>query len=286
MRSCGLACGLAAVLVLAGCGSSATKNRREAVNAYFAAVQHAQSRLAGRQSEIDTTLAGFTLTRPSAEELTGLRRGRATVDAALARVRRVRVPSDATRVQRLVQQRLLAQRGLFDELIQTELDVNRLAAAGPRLHAAAVRLRADLAAAAAAPASTAVAVARGTPLSARERYAQAFGHYGDTLRPVVPALAPAAAPSLLLPTLRDQRSALARSVALSDAIRRDLQQTDIPKANRDIHSLLVIAASLNGAATRRGEARAARAYDAKIAHINTLDRQLARERERLVQEIG
>jgi hypothetical protein len=286
MRSRGLVCGLAVVLVLAGCGSSSTKDRRDSVNAYFTAVQHAQSRLASRSSEIDTTLAGFTLTHPSAKELAGLRRGRATVETALARVRRLDVPADASKVQRLVEQRLLAQRALFDELIQTELDVNRLAAAGPKLHAAAVRLRADLAAAASAPASTASVVARGTALSARERYAQAFGRYGDSLRPVVPTLAPSATPSLLLPTLRDQRTALARSVTLSDAIRSDLQQSDIPKANRDIHSLLVIAASLNGTATRRAEAQAARAYNAKIARINTLDRQLARERERLVQEIG
>ena len=89
-----------------------------------------------------------------------------------------------------------------------------------------------------------------------------------------------------MPTLREQRSALARSVAFSAAIRRDLQQADIPKANRDIHSLLLIASSLNGLATRRAEARAARAYDAKIARIGTLEQRIARERERLVRETG
>jgi hypothetical protein len=198
----------------------------------------------------------------------------------------VSAPPDAQRLDRLLVRRLALQEALVAELIQTSGDVRRLAAAGPLLTAAASTLRADLAAIAAAPRATKVPAGGST--NALERYGEAFGRYGDTLKPLVPRLAPSPAASLLRPTLAAQHAALTRSVALCSEIRRSLAlaKPDIPRANAAIHSLLTLAASLNGQETRARQAAAAAAYDAKIEQLNTLANAIGTERERLVRTVG
>jgi hypothetical protein len=180
--------------------------------------------------------------------------------------------------------RLAVQQGLLDELIQTSHDLARLAEAGPSLTAAAAQLRSDLAAISAAPRRPTVPPAGSQDLL--KRYGEAFGRYGDTLRPVAPRLAPAPAVSLLRPTLEVQQAALQRSVTLCDEIRRALARPDIPRANTAIHSLLTLAATLNGVETRTREAAAARVYDARIGKLNALAKAIGAERDRLVRAIG
>jgi hypothetical protein len=275
------------VLVAAGCGSSGgTKSRRDAVNRYLTSVQHAQLDLVGRQGQIDSTLGSFSLTRPTVKDLRALRFARTTIAATLRRVRAVDTPPDAQRLSELLVRRLALQLALVDELIQTSHDVGRLAAAAPPLSAAAAQLRTDLAAISATPRPTKVPKAGSK--NVLQRYGDAFGRYGDALRPIAPGLAPSLAPSLLRPTLEAQQTALARSVALCNEIRRTLARAkpDIPRANAAIHSLLTLAVSLNGRETRRRQAAAAAAYDAKIAKLNTLANAIGTERERLVRAIG
>lgn len=271
------------MLVAIGCGSDGTKSRRAAVNRYLDGVQHAQIELVGKQGQIDSTLQAFSLTHPKANELPALRFARTTIGVALRRVRALDPPPDAQRVSDLLVRRLALQHALVDELIQTLHDEKRLAAAGPPVAAAAARLRTDLAAIAAAP-----RVPRSSSAGALSRYGEAFGRYGDTLKPIAPTLAPAHAQSLLRPTLEAEQQALTRSVALTAEIRGTLapKRPNIPKANAAIHSLLTLAASLNGAETRKREAAAARAYDARIAKLNTLANAIGVERDRLVRTIG
>ena len=270
-----------ALFALAGCGGDATKQRREAVNQYIDDVAKAQVNLTGHQGQIDAALAAFSLAKPTAKELRALRRGKAQVDATVVRVRAVDTPPDAKKLDRLLLMRLELQRSLLDELIRTALDARRLTDVTPALQAAAAKLHAELAAIAASP-----SVPPGGSAALLDRYGAAFGRYGDSLRPVPAKLAPAAAASLLAPTVSEQRRAVAWSVKLCDEIRADLKRNDVASANAAIHSLLSIAATLNGPAVRRAEARVAKSYDAQIDRLAKLEQQISSERGRLVRTIG
>lgn len=275
------------VLVAVGCGSSGgTKARRDAVNRYLTNVEHAQLSLVGNQGQIDATLQSYSLTHHSARDLRALQFARTTIATTLRDVRALDAPLDARRLSELLVRRLALQQTLVDELIQTSRDVARLAAAGPQLTAAAGQLRTDLAAISAAPRPA--KVPRAGSKNVLQRYGTAFGRYGEALRPIAPGLVPSHAASLLRPTLEAQQAALIRSVALCGEIRRALAlaKPDIPRANGAIHSLLTLAASLNGLETRKRQAAAAAAYDAKIAKLNTLANAIGTERERLVRAIG
>lgn len=268
-----------ALVALAGCGSDGTKARRAAVDDYIDEVGKAQIDLVGQQGRIDAALAAFSLTKPTAQELAALRQGRATVDQAVARVQKVAAPKDAERLDRLILTRLRLQRSLLDELITTQVDAKRLVAVAPRLRAAAVQLRDDLAAIAAQP-----NVPTGGSADLLTRYGEAFGRYGDTLRPEASQLGPAQ--SLIGPTVAEQRRAVTWSVELCDEIRTDLKRRDIASANAAIHTLLTLSASLNGPTIRRAQQAVARSYNARIARLAKLEKQISAERGRLVRTIG
>ncbi|HET7450283.1 MAG TPA: hypothetical protein VFJ78_06765 [Gaiellaceae bacterium] len=268
-----------ALVMFAGCGSNGTQHRRDAVNQYIDDVGKAQVDLAGQQGRIDAALAAFSLTKPTAQELAALRRGRAAVDSAVTRVSAVDTPADAARLDRLILERLRLQRSLLDELIRTELDAKVLIAVAPKLRAAAIRLRDDLAAIAAHP-----SVPKGGSAALLDRYGEAFGRYGDTLRPEVAGLK--ATDSLLRPTVAEQRRAVSWSVDLCDEIRADLKRRDIGSANAAIHTLLALSATLNGPTVRRAQEAVARSYNAQIARIAKLEQQISAERGRLVRTIG
>lgn len=270
-----------ALVALAGCGSDAAKQRREAVNQYIDDVTKAQVDLVGHQAQIDAALAAFSLVKPTAKELTALRRGKAQVDATIVRMRFVDTPPDAKKLDRLLLTRLTLQSSLLDELIRTGIDAQRLRAVRPTLQAAASKLRMRLAAI-----STSSAVPQGGSAGVLERFGEAFGAYGDALRAVPAKLAPAADTSLLGPTLAEQQRAVAWSVRLCDEIRADLKRRDVASANAAIHSLLTIAATLNGPAVRRAGQRVAQTYDAQIARLTTLEQQISAERGRLVRTVG
>jgi hypothetical protein len=285
VRSCRVVGCALVVAVLAACGSGdATKSRREAVNRYLTGVQNAQVTFMGRQGQIDAALQSFSLAKPTATERRSLRLAHTTIAGTLRKVRALEVPPDARRLHRLVVRRLVVQQQLVDELVLTSQDVTRLTAAAPPLAAAAARLRGDLAAIASTPAPA--KVPKGGSAQTLARYGAAFGRYGDALRPLAARVAPAQAPSLLGPTLEAQHAALVRSVALCDTIRRALAKPDVVLANKSIHDLLTIAASLGGTELSKREAAAASVYDAKVAQVNKLAGAIGKERERLVREIG
>jgi hypothetical protein len=269
-----------AVLVLGGCGSNGTKARRDAVNAYFANVTNAQIDLTGQQAQINSALQSFSLTRVSPSELAGLRSARREVDRTLRRVRALQPPRDARRLHGLIEQRIVLQRSVIDELIATELYLPKFAAILAPLHAASVALRRDLA----AIATPAPKLSRNT--STLDRYAAAFGGYGDALTPVSAKLDRLVAPPVVRPPLVAEQVALRRSIALSEAIRRAIRRRNIAAANTAIHSLFGVSATLNGIQTRREQAAAAKAYDARLHRIDVLAAKVNLERERLVKLIG
>jgi len=270
-----------ALATLAGCGSDGAKQRRQAVNQYIDDVTKAQVNLAGHQGQINAALAAFSLVKPTTKELAALRRGKLQVDATLARVRFVDVPPDAKKLNRLVLTRLQLQSSLLDELIRTSLDARRLRMLTPSLQAAAVKLRADIAAI-----STSSDVPQGGSADVLDRFAAAFGRYGDALRPTTVKLAPAGDASLLGPALAEQQRAIAWSVRLCDEIRADLKRRDVTTANSAIHSLLTIAATLNGPAVRRSQVRVAKTYNAQVGRLSALAQQISAERGRLVRTVG
>jgi hypothetical protein len=275
-----------ALLVLAGCGSSGTKARRDAVNAYFADAAKAQIGLLSKEGQFDSTLQAFSLTSSTPAEVAKLRGVRQEIDLASRNVRALRPPQDARKLHGLLVRRLALQRSVVDELIATSLYIPRLAAAGPPLHAAIVDLRSNLAAIAATPSPSKPVVASGGAAAVLDRYAAAFGGYGDELKPVSASLERLSAPPIMQPALSAQEQSLKRSIALSAAIRAALRRRDIPAANAAIHSLFTVSAALNGVQTRKRQADAARAYDARIRQIDALAKKADLERARLVRVIG
>ena len=268
------------VLALSACGSNAAQERRTAVNTYLDDVGRAQVDLSGQLAQIDAALAAFSLREVSSKEDAALRRGRTTVQRTIASVRKVHVPADARVLNGLVLQRLVLQRDLLDELLVTSADERRLAASIPVLQLASAQLRSDF---------TAIGsqrVPQGSSNDLLNRYGAAFARYGAALEPIVPMVVPAKKPSLLAPLLRTEHDGLARSVVLSRQIQAALKRRDVKTANAAVHTLLTIAATLNGAGTQKAEAAAADAYNARIRRITRLGASIAREHARLVRVVG
>lgn len=273
-----------ALLVVAGCGASGTKARRNAVNSYFGKVATAQVSLLSKEGQINTTLQSFTLVHATPLELARLRNARRDVGDAIARVRALRPPKDARKLHGLIVERLVLQRSVVDELIATELYIPKLAATAPALQAAVTGLRNDLAAITSAPATPKVSAKGAT--STLDRYGAAFGGYGDALVPVSGVLDALSAPPFMQPALAAERAAVARSITLCKTIRRALQHRKIAAANAAIHSLFTVSATLNGAKPRTEQAAAARAYDVRLHQIDMVAVKVNRERGRLVKLIG
>ena len=273
-----------ALLVIAGCGSDGTKARREAVNSYFAKVAAAQVTLLSHQGQIDSTLQAFSLTHTTPGELAKLRNASRDIADAERQVRALDPPADARKLHALIVQRLGLQRAVVEELIATAEYVPKLAATAPVLQAAVAGLRRNLSAITSAPAATQVKPTGGA--ATLDRYAAAFGGYGDALAPVSAALDSLHAPPILHAALVAERRGVERSIVLCNAIRSALQHRQITAANKAIHSLFMVSATINGEQTQVQQAAAARAYNARLRHIDAVAKKVNLERARLVRLIG
>jgi len=281
LRWCAAA--LLVAVAVTGCGSSTTKKRRDAVNAYLGQVSAAQVDLLGRQGEIDAALRRFSLTRPTAKELAALKSGEATVGGALRRLRALDPPRDARRLHALLVQRLALQRSMLGGLVQATDYISNLAASGGALRSAAVGLQRDLARLSATPSSGVPATGA---RSALRSYAEAFGKYGDALKPVAARIAALRAPALLAPGHDAEVGTLRRSISLCAGIRSALMRGDIAAANADVHDLFAGAQAPNGVQVEKAQIAAARAYDAELKRLDALALRASRERARLVASIG
>jgi hypothetical protein len=208
------------------------------------------------------------------------------IDLASRNMHALRPAQDARKLHGLLVRRLALQRSVIDELIATSLYIPKLAAATPPLHTAIVDLRRNLAAIATPASTSKPTVASGGGAGVLDRYAAAFGGYGDALKPVSASLERLSAPPIMQPALSAQQQSLKRSIALSASIRTALLRRDIPAANAAIHSLFTVSAALNGVQTRKRQAEAAQAYDARIRQIDALAKKADAERTRLVQVVG
>jgi hypothetical protein len=133
-------------------------------------------------------------------------------------------------------------------------------------------------------AATSSAVAASADISSR--YADAFARYRRAIERVEGRIARLTAPPLLRPVLGTERAALARSAVLCATIETAFTRQQFTKATAGINALFAVAAGLGGARTRNAQARAARAYDARLARISALTHRIAAERQRLVQLVG
>jgi hypothetical protein len=272
---------VALLLLLTACGSG-DHARRDSVNAYLQGVNRAQAQLVAGQGQVDLALQSFSLKRMTSPQLGRLRNARGTIAKALERLRALDPPPDARRLDALLAQRLALQLALVDELRQTGRDVPRLAAAVSPLRAAARRLGQALT----AISTRQKTVPAGSTQELLDRYGDAFGAYGDALKPLRATLEASGRPSLLEPELAAEQRAVARSVSLCAAIRSALGRGDIEAANRAIAALFSVSQTLNGAGAAAAQRAAARAYDARIRKIDQLAIAITTERNRLVQLVG
>lgn len=269
------------LLVLTACGSG-DHARRDAVNGYLRDVKSAQADLVAGQGQIDIALQSFSLKRMSSLQLARLRNAHGTIATALRRLRALDPPPDAKRLDALLVQRLALQLALVEELRQTARDVPRLTSVSLPLRAAAERLGQNLKALSAGGRT----VPTGSTQQLLSGYGEAFGAYGQALRPLVANLAPARQPSLLRPAIAAEQRAVRRSVVLCSTIRGALGHADVVAANRAIASLFSVSQSLNGPATQAAQRAATLAYDARVQKIERLAVAIANERNRLVRLIG
>ena len=113
--------------------------------------------------------------------------------------------------------------------------------------------------------------------------ADAFAAYRAALESVVAKLDTLKAPPVLAPTLRGERAALRRRMALSATVESALRKKEVKAANAAISSLFAVGSD---AVRTRAEIAAARAYNARIARISVLTAAVEKEGERLVKAIG
>jgi mono/diheme cytochrome c family protein len=119
-----------------------------------------------------------------------------------------------------------------------------------------------------------------------DAYASAFNRYRDSLDGVLKALDRLNAPPLLQPSRQAELSTLRRASTLSGSVGAALTRRDVVAANRGIRQLFASAASAGQASTQRAVVAAVRAYNGRLRLISTLTANVARERQRLVQQFG
>jgi hypothetical protein len=266
------------VAVLAGCGSSGTAKRRDAVNAYFDKVDAAQAPLISAKGQIDQAFRAFRIGANSPKEVRELQFAQARVGEALRRVRAVDPPDDAKKIHADLVRLLTRERAVAHELYWTTTYQPQFARAVAGLSPAGKALNAELKAAGGGKKVTAKVVFAG--------YATAFSHYADALDQVSAKLAKLDPPPLFEPTLKEQEAAIARSVRLSRTIASDLAAKNVKGANHAIRELFVNSAALSTTASRKSAVEAVRDYTARLRGMAVLAARVARERQQLQAQLG
>ncbi len=255
------------VVVLAGCGGGSSHPRRDAVNTYFDKVDRAETPLLSGRIAINTAFQRFSMSANPPAEVRALEQARSQIIAAERRVDAITPPADARKIHADLLAMLRLEASLTDDLLLTT-------SYAPQFKQALLPL---------APAGTALAKelrsAKGW-----DAQANAFANYRAVLEPVTAKLDTLHAPPVLRPTLVGERAALRRRIDLSDAVESALRRKDAKAANAAIRSLFAIGS--DAVRTRNAEIAAARAYNARIARISVLTAAIARERQRLLKEIG
>jgi hypothetical protein len=256
------------VVLLAGCGGGGGGHpRRDAVNAYFVRVDRAELPFLTHRGQINAALQHFSMSANPPAEVQALQRARSQILAAERSVSAIEAPPDARKIHADLLAMLRLEASLTGDLLVTTQYV-------PQFKQALLPL---------APAGTALA----KELRAAKGWnaqANAFAVYRAKLEPVMAQLGTLVAPPVLSPTLIGEQTALRRRVTLSAAVESALRKKDAKGANAAIQDLFAVGS--DAVRTRNAEIAAARAYNARIARISVLTAAIARERQRLLKEIG
>jgi hypothetical protein len=267
-----------AVALLAGCGSGHTAARRNAVNAYFDNVDHAEAKLIAATGEIDGAFHAFSLTGNKPQEVSKLVRARSEIDSALHGVRAIDPPAEAKPLHADLIRLLALQSEIAGELVSATRYIPQFDRTVRPLRAASVTLSHDFAQTSKAKTTSPAAVL--SDLSA------AFATYQASLASVLRKLDGLSAPPALHATFASEQRILQRSITLSATVVAALKRKDVPAANAAIRTLLEVNGQANAAAAQKAEAAAAHVYDARLVAIARLRTTIAVKRQQLQQSLG
>ena len=201
-------------------------------------------------------------------EVQALQRARSQILAAERRVSAIEAPPDARKIHADLVTMLRLEASLTGDLLVTTHYV-------PQFKQALLPL---------APAGTALARDLRTAKGWNAQ-ANAFAVYRAKLEPVMAQLGTLVAPPVLSPTLIGEQAALRRRVDAQHSGRERAPEEGREGGQRgDPGSLFAVGS--DAVRTRNAEIAAARAYNARIARISVLTAAIARERQRLLKEIG
>jgi hypothetical protein len=258
---------VAATVVIAGCG--ANHDKRNAVNAYFDRVDAVQLQVRLQTAPIENAFAKFSTVHNSKSETRALVRADAMLEATLVKLKRVRPPADARQVHADLVQLYGLEAGVAHELVAMTRFVPRYDAALTALKPAHVTLLSRL------------KTAKGW-----QKIAAAFEGYRVSLAGVLAQLRRLSSPTTLRPAFAGEGAALSRSIALCASIETALEKHDAKRTAAGITALSGLGTQTSAARVQRQMTAAAKAYNARLARIASLNARIGRERNALVGELG
>lgn len=259
---------LVVAVAAAGCGGT-SHVRRDAVNLYFDRVDAAQLPVRNASASIAQAISHFSVQHNSSSEVRALTRAHSLFSQVEARLMAMHPPADAMRIHAQLVHYYAVQFDVTGELVQMTQFVPRFAKAIQPLKSTHDRLTAEL------------KLAKGW-----QPVATAFARYRGGLASIVAQLELLVAPATFLPAFTAQKAGLSRSVQLCLAIESALAHHNATATTAGIRSLANVGAE-NAAAKVRGEQiAAAKAYNARLAQVGILEGRIAKERDRLVAELG
>lgn len=268
MRAAGAVILVGATIVVAGCGGG-NHDRRNAVNTYFDRVDAAQLQVRLQTVPIENAFARFSTVHNSKSETRALVRADAMLERTLVKLKHVRPPADAQRVHADLVQLYGLEAGVAHELVAMTGFV-------PRYDAALTPLK---------PAHTTLTSGLKTAKGWQE-IAAAFERYRVSLAGVLVQLRRLSSPTTLRPAFDGESAALVRSIALCASIERALEKHDAKLTAAGISALSGLGTQTSAARVQREMTAAAKAYNARLARIASLNVRIGRERNALVGELG
>ena len=178
-------------------------------------------------------------------------------------------PADAARIHAQLVHYYAVQSAVTGELVEMTQFVPRFARALQPLKATHDRLTAEL------------KLAKGW-----QPVAAAFAHYRGGLASVVAQLERLVAPPTFRPAFTAQTGSLRRSVQLCIAIESALAHHNSKATTAGIRALANVGAEKAATKVRGEQIAAAKAYNARLAQVGILEGRIAKERDRLVGELG
>jgi hypothetical protein len=258
------------VAILAGCGGGGHQaSRRDLVNAYITQVDAAAAALVGERARIDRTLRRFSLTSSTPAEVKRLRRVEAQIRGVARKVRRLTPPPEAAELHAELLRLLSLEATVASHLAWTAEFVPKLTRALRPVTPAANALALELKRA-----------------KTWQADADAYARYRDALLPVVDTLARLDPPPELRATVAAQTRQLRLRAELSDGLAAALAKKDVKAVNAGLRRFAALASQEETDRSYRAQVAMTRAYNGRLDRISALAVRIARERQKLVAEVG